>query len=281
MPTTASKKSKTKKPKKKKKGFSANSVDKHDLYELSVQNPKEDVKFLNKVFKKEHGRRPLSLKEDFCGTAWMCAEWVQSHDDRTAMGVDLDAKTQQWGHRKHIEPLGDVGGRIDLRTENVLQITEPKVDVIVAFNFSYCTFQTRDKLVEYFRMARESLNSEGLFTIDIHGGPESFEELEEETDHDDFTYVWDQEPINPVNHRARRAIHFRFPDGTEIKNAFIYDWRVWQLPELREILLDAGFSRVDVYWEGFDKDGEGNGVFKRVEEAENDESWIAYILGWV
>ena len=33
------------------------------------------------------------------------------------------------------------------------------------------------------------------------------------------------------------------------------------LRKLKELLLEAGFSKVTVYWEGEDEDGEGNGEF--------------------
>ena len=163
---------------------------------------------------------------------------------------------------------------------NVLEVTRPQAEVAVAFNFSYCVFQERTELLRYFRTVCRGLQDGGLFALDIHGGPEAFEEVEEETKHKGFTYVWDQEPLDPISHRGVRYIHFRFPDGTQMRRAFTYDWRIWTLPELREVLTEAGFSQVDVYWEGFDKDGEGNGVFRKVQRAENDDSWIAYVAGW-
>lgn len=54
---------------------------------------------------------------------------------------------------------------------------------------------------------------------------------------------------------------------------------MWSIPELRDILEDVGFKRTHVYWEGTDKDGEGDGVFKRIEVSDEDcESWVAYIV---
>ena len=106
------------------------------------------------------------------------------------------------------------------------------------------------------------------------------EEIEEETEHKGFTYVWEQMPMDALSHEGIRYIHFRFPDGTEMKKAFTYDWRMWTLPELREILTEAGFSQVDVYWEGATEDGEGNGVFKKITKAPQEQSWIAYVVAW-
>jgi hypothetical protein len=72
-------------------------------------------------------------------------------------------------------------------------------------------------------------------------------------------------------------IHFRFPDGTAWPRAFSYDWRVWTLPEIRELLADAGFSQVMIYWQGWNTDGRPDGLFVPVETGEPDASWIAYV----
>ncbi|PVV26796.1 MAG: SAM-dependent methyltransferase, partial [gamma proteobacterium symbiont of Ctena orbiculata] len=44
-----------------------------------------------------------------------------------------------------------------------------------------------------------------------------------------------------------------------------------------ELLNETGFSKVTFYWQGFDKDGEPDGVFEPVTEAEADAGWICYI----
>ena len=98
-------------------------------------------------------------------------------------------------------------------------------------------------------------------------------------DDESFTYVWDQDSINPISGDARLRIHFRFPDGTELKDAFTYEWRLWGLPELIDILKEAGFSNVDCYWEGTDDDGEsGNGEFTKSNEGEACLSYVAYLV---
>ena len=63
-----------------------------------------------------------------------------------------------------------------------------------------------------------------------------------------------------------------------MKKAFSYDWRLWTLPEIREILEESGFRKVTIYWEGDDEDGEGNGEFTREEKGEADAGWIVYIV---
>ena len=50
--------------------------------------------------------------------------------------------------------------------------------------------------------------------------------------------------------------------------------------EIQEVLYEANFKDVQVYWEGTEKDtGEGNGVFRKTGKGEACESWIAYVLG--
>ena len=64
-----------------------------------------------------------------------------------------------------------------------------------------------------------------------------------------------------------------------MKKAFTYDWRLWTLPEIRELLIDCGFSQTTVYWEGTDPEtGEGNGEYSATESGDDDPSWIAYIV---
>ena len=53
---------------------------------------------------------------------------------------------------------------------------------------------------------------------------------------------------------------------------------MWSIPELRDILLEAGFVKTHVYWEGTTKDGEGDGIYTRTEKGESCPSWTAYIV---
>jgi len=61
------------------------------------------------------------------------------------------------------------------------------------------------------------------------------------------------------------------------EKAFSYNWRFWTLPELMDILKEAGFSRVETYWEGDDDDGGGDGEFYLSRDEDNCESWVTYI----
>ena len=65
-----------------------------------------------------------------------------------------------------------------------------------------------------------------------------------------------------------------------MRNAFIYEWRLWTLPELRELLAEAGFHDVHVLWEMTDREtNEGNGIFRRVSKGDPDPAWVSYVVG--
>lgn len=258
----------------------AAKADKHALYLLSVQDPEKDIDFIDRVFAKERGRQPLTLREDFCGTAKLCADWVAGKPDGEAWGLDLHGPTMEYGREHYVKPLGEHAHRVHLLERDVLIGIATKVDVSVAFNFSYCVFKERKTLIKYYEAVRRGLADDGCFFTDVHGGPDAQIEVVERTKHPAFTYVWEQGVMDAVSGHAMRYIGFEFPDGTKLKRAFSYDWRVWTLPELIDCLYEAGFARVDVYWEGATPKGDGNGIFRKVKRADNEDAWVSYITAW-
>ena len=93
-----------------------------------------------------------------------------------------------------------------------------------------------------------------------------------------FRYHWEQASFNPVTSEASFYITFKFNDQSKLKRAFEYHWRFWTIPEVRELLREAGFTRSLVYWEEEDEDGEDTGVWRAAEKAPSHPSWIAYIV---
>jgi SAM-dependent methyltransferase len=280
-----------KKKKKKRSGPSiAERADKHLLYEKSVQSPEADVEFFEKVYLQNRGRKPLRFREDFCGTGGLSAQWCASDEERTAIGVDLDEPTLAWGRERYIASADvKLGDRMQLRQADVLDGVMPDdgvgADVACAMNFSFCVFKERSALLAYLKAARSTVAPGGLFFMEMYGGTESMTELEDEREVENFTYVWEQVAFNPLNHHTLCHIHFNFPDGSKIQRAFTYDWRVWTLPELRELLLEAGFDKVRIFWETVDEDEDdpdtltGTGEYEEVTEVENQDSWLVYVVG--
>ena len=284
MSTTAQQRKKKKRggrKKRKEPRFVARTADKYELYQLSVQSPEEDVKFLARIFKNERGEQPEHLREDFVGTGLLSSHWIRRGTQYSAEGFDIDPEPVNWGKARNFAPLGDAAERMRFHQADVREPSERPPQVRCAHNFSYSVFKTRSELVGYFRSVYDDLAPDGIFSIDIHGGPESIEEMEESQDVEEgFEYVWDQAEYWPVTGEAKCYITFRFQDGSELKRAFAYDWRIWTLMELKEALLEVGFGRVDCYWEGTDSDGEsGNGIFRKTTRGENCLSWIAYLIG--
>jgi len=272
-------------PSKKKKAheLTAATADKHDLYQRSVQDPEIEIAFVHRIYKKTFGRAPLSLREDFCGTALFCAEWVKTRPERTAVGIDLDQPTLDWGVEHNLAAIGEPGQRITLLRQNVLDPLKQRFDIALALNFSYWVFRTRAEMRAYFAGVHASLEQEGLLVLDAYGGPYSMEamredEIERTRIKGGFTYLWDQHSINAIDHSVVNHIHFEFKDGTKLERAFTYHWRFWTLPELTELLAEAGFSRSHVYWEDEDEDGEGTGVYRARKRADNSGAWVAYII---
>ena len=256
----------------------AEQADLHELYEEAVQNVEGEIEFLQDTFRDLKGRDAVSFREDFCGTASASCEWVRSGAGHHAIGVDIDRKVLEWGRKNRIGRLPEVDRpRVKLLNEDVMRVETGPVDIIAALNFSYWIFKTRDAMRDYFSRVRDSLHEDGVLFLDAYGGSEAFETQKEKTKCDGFTYVWHQAKYEPVTGRTVCHIDFRFPDGSKIKRAFSYDWRLWTIPELREILLEAGFSQAEAWWDA--TDGEDEDDYQVATSAETYEAWIAYVVG--
>jgi len=259
----------------------AQQYDRHVLYQRAVQTVDVEIDFVDATYRKLRGRRAKVLREDFCGTANTACEWVRRRRDNQAYAVDLDASVLAWGREHNVNRLPPAAReRIQLLNRNVLSARTPPVDIVLAMNFSYYIFKRREEMRRYFRSVRRSLARGGVFFLDCYGGYEAFKEMSERRRiSKNVTYVWEQERYNPITGDIRCHITFRFADGSSMRRAFSYEWRLWTLPELREILQEAGFRRSTVYWEGTDeRTGEGDGNFTPAEEGDADAGWICYLV---
>jgi SAM-dependent methyltransferase len=258
------------------------TADRHRLYELAVQCPEAEVDFVDATFRRLRGRKPQLLREDFCGTGNVCCEWVRRGGKRRAIGVDLDADVLAWGRENQLAGLSrSQRERVSLIRADVLSAATESTDVVSAMNFSYWLLQDRGQLKRYFKRVNRSLKEDGVFFLDAYGGYDSHREIVEERAIDDggdgFTYVWEQKAFNPITHTMACRIHFAFPDGSRLDDAFSYEWRLWSLPEILDLLHECGFARTTVYWQGWDKNGEPDGDFRPATEADADAGWICYI----
>lgn len=269
---------------KKVKQTQAEKADKFLCYQKSVQSPDHEVDFFEQAFKDSFKRKPYSLREDFCGTFAVCCEWVKSNTRRTAVGVDLCCETLQWGSDHNLSKLSvSQQKRVRLIEQDVRKRNRPQVDVLAAQNFSFWIFKTRAEVIAYFKAARANLNTQGILVMDMMGGGDCF--VEGQVDKrkirkgkKGFSYHWKQSSFDPITHDASFSISFKFNDGSKLKNAFEYHWRFWSIPEVREMLKDAGFSESHVYWAQEDEDGEETHEWDRAESSESASCWIAYVV---
>jgi len=271
-------------PRKRKKTM-AEKADKFICYQKSVQSADVDVEFFEQAYEEAYGGKPLSLREDFCGTFSVCCEWVKSHRKRTAIGIDLCPDTLQWGRDHNLAKLKPAQQmRVAAYEKDVRSLSKIKSDVLTAQNFSFWIFKTREEVINYFKTVRENLNDQGVFIMDMMGGEETY--IEDYTEKrtitkgkNGFSYHWEQARFNPINSHCTFYIHFKFADGSRLKRAFEYHWRFWTIPEVREMLAEAGFSRSHVYWEIEDEDGVDTGEWEISEEAPSHPSWLCYVVG--
>ena len=270
--------------KKQNKQTLADKADKFDCYQQSVQEPEHEIDIFDQAFREAYNRKALKLREDFCGTFAVCCYWVESDSKRSAWGVDLCEETLQWGKNNNLNKLKEKDSRrVTLMEQDVRERSTPQVDVLAAQNFSFWIFKTREEVLEYFKVAYANLAAEGVIVMDMMGGRDCYDSdlVDKRTivkGKNGFKYHWEQAYFNPVNSHCKFYIHFKFADGSKIKKAFQYDWRFWTIPEVRELLMEAGFRDAVVYWEEDTEDDE-DATWSKVDEAPNDYSWLCYVVG--
>ena len=261
----------------------ADKADKFYCYQESVQEPEPEVEIFDLIYQEAYSKKPLTLREDFCGTFAVCCEWVKSDKDRRAVGIDLCPETLGWGIENNLNKLDpSAKEKVEVLEKDVRSQTTPKVEILAAQNFSFWIFKTREEVVDYFKIAYGNLQDKGIMIMDMMGGKESY--ATDVTDKrtivkgkDGFKYRWEQAYFNPVTSDCSFYIHFKFGDGSRMKKAFEYHWRFWTIPEVREMLAEAGFKKSLVYWDVAPEDEEEK--WSAVDEADNDDSWLCYVVG--
>jgi len=260
-------------------------IDIQELYEDSVQDSEGEVYFLSTTYKSLRKKKAITLREDFCGTFFNSMEWVRSASERKSIAVDRDPRVLRSGKKRHLSVLTpEQLKRISLQCHDVTTVKTDRADILATLNFSICYFHSRQALLAYLRNVYKSLTKTGVAFVDLLGGTEVENELDERRPvmskkYGKFYYIWEQKGFDPVTRKIHFAIHFELKNKRRIKNAFTYDWRLWTVPEIVEAMEEVGFKEVKIYWEGNDAKGDGSGIFKQVKKAENCEVWVAYAVG--
>lgn len=263
-------------------------INKHDLYERCVQSTTHLAPLLRAI----HGGSPTTLAEDFAGTAALSHLWIEHNTDARAVATDLDAEALH--HHGGPDGHGE-RDRLTKRLADVKDADDP-ADIIFVGNFSIGYWHTRAELIRYLTKARERLASAptpspGVFVCDTYGGESAFLIGEVHRPHPlpegwVCRYTWEQREADPLTGMVTNAIHFRIERAGviehELIDAFIYRWRLWSVPELKDAMLEAGFRETQVYAKLADAwDDEGNAYITPVEDPaeELDDSFIVLVAG--
>ena len=243
---------------------------------------------MQRAFKHYYKQSPVLLREDFAGTCAIASAWVATSPDHQAMAIESHGPTVRWAQRTANKEWLDAAEDLHIVHAEVMDIVSPKVDITCALNFSTFIYHDRASLRTYFKHAKRGLKRNGLLILDAYGGPGAMRigtqsrqvPADEIVSLPGFTYCWEQRSLDPITHRTECRIHFILPDGHRIDSAFIYRWRLWTLPELAELMLEAGFMKADVWCDRYDTKAQtSDGVYRKMRHMPAREDWVAYVVG--
>lgn len=267
--------------------------DRHKLYEACVQRPGICAAFLRGLWGKQGAG---VLREDFCGTAAVSREWAKLGAEFGAVGVDLDAEVLEAGRARSVR--AGVEGRVRLvRVDATVaagaEDDAASADVVYVGNFSIGEIHEREVLVRYLRTSERRLRAGGVFVCDTYAGESAFRTGYAQRIHavdagvaDGYEgirvhCIWEQREADLLNARVCNAIHFRVEQRGEVTHelfdAFVYRWRLWTVPELRDAMIEAGFASVGVE-EGVSVSGSGReGEEARAEEKSRERRVVCVV----
>jgi SAM-dependent methyltransferase len=188
------------------------------------------------------GGRVLDL---CCGTGRVAVELAARGYATT--GVDITAAYL----RAARESCDDEGVRVELVREDARRFVRPRffdLAVNLYFSFGYFNDPADDSLLA--RNVRASLVDGGAFVIETVGKEIAMRDFIEGEwfDREGYTVLTEYAPVDSWAGLRNRWILI---DGAErIERSFVQ--RLYSATELRRLLLDAGFSSVEIYgdWDG-------------------------------
>jgi SAM-dependent methyltransferase len=260
------------------------SFDRYDLYELCVQDAAAMARFLQAV----HGGDPRVMREDFCGGGAVAREWAGLGRGFRAIAVDQDA--EPLARLKRTAAAAGVPRRVRCVHADVMDCSL-RADVISATNFPIGYWHTRPELVRYLSATRRRLGPGGVFVCDTYGGASAFRRMKTRrmvavggvgaVGGLRIEYTWEQREARARTRRVIDALHFRVTRRgrviAELRDAFVYDWRLWSIEELRGAMEEAGFASVEIYDRLAEAvDHQGRVYVRPAEELGRD--WVVYLV---
>jgi len=250
--------------------------DRHELYERAVQSPSRQARFLRALLGADRNGT-ITLGEDFSAAGAIARAFCALDPAHRAVCVDIDQKALDRLTEMLAPGLRDA---LTTRCIDVFGAHDP-VDILAALNFSLCEIHDRNRLIGYLRNAKERLGADGYLVADLYGGLDAMSIGESEEELADGTrYVWEQRSADPLTGRVVNAMHFHLPTGETLRDAFLYDWRLWTIPELRDAMTEAGFRSTEVHdrlGAAIDEDGVLH-TLAVTDPDELDETYVVYVV---
>lgn len=214
------------------------------LYERTVQDPRRAAELLRAL----HGGSPAVLGEDFAGSAALSRAWAELVPGGRAIAVDRNRASL--AHAPHPRVATHV---LDVRAPEVARLGP--CDIVHAGNFSLGELHERAEVLGWARMARARLARGGIVAADTYGGESAWrvgalERRRVEPDGSEVRWLWEQRSADPRTAEVVNALSFRVLREGEVvldlPDAFVYRWRLWSIPEIVDVLREAGFGAVEV-----------------------------------
>lgn len=269
-----------------------------ELYRWAVQDPEVHATVLSMMHRRlRPGTIARVLREDFAGTSADSVAWVAIRPDRRAIAVDLDGQTLAWAKDRASRILGGRAALIDFIHGDVMDVEPgasiPSADVLAVLNFSIMYVREESRLRGYLSHARRCLAADGVLVMNLFGGPASLRiaaephrvtpspRLPRERPIPPFDYTWEVRRYDPSTREIQCSMHFgvtREGRTAHVRDAFVYDWRVWSIAEMIDACRAVGFSTVQVWRHTFEP---AAGVFLGPVDPralDDLDVWTAYIV---
>ncbi len=246
-------------------------LNKHELYQRSVQNVHIEVEFFKKIYRMLFNKVPYKFREDFCGTGLLSCEWVKKDVQASAVGLDIDQETIDWGKENNINNLSSGFDRIELFNHNVLEEfdTSKNFDVICSLNYSHFLLNKRKDLVLYFSNVRKSLKK-GIFIMDFYGGSHIYTDHKYNRGDSDSFYEFRGKQMNNLANTSICSLNYRLKKK-KYTPLYEFNFRIYSVIELREALEDCGFCMFKIYVkEIFDDEEDGYTEYQELDMDKNE-----------
>jgi SAM-dependent methyltransferase len=247
----------------------ASTPSKYELYQTSVQNVKKEVEFFKKQYRLIFNKIPTTFREDFCGTALLSCEWVKGNVLNSAVGIDLDQETLEWGIKNNVNNLNSGSERIKLIKQDVLEEydTKEKFDIICSLNYSHFLLPKRKQLLKYFSNVVKNLESKGVYIIDFYGGSHIFVDHKYQHNKTSNFYEFSGKQMNILNNQSKCSLNYKIKKN-KYKPFFSFDFRIYSIIELREAMEEVGFNQFKLFIKEINDDEEDD--YAEYEEVDID-----------